>query len=226
MVKKIKIRSVSPEVQSAYDLFVGKPHSKHIATPISIEALFTILKREKPRKILEVGGGIGTLSYLILKNTDVQLDVFEDLPICIKALKENLSSLGCDYNLVTTYEGFAAQQKEYDLVVVDGGTEKFLREMVQSLDRIGTIYIDGSREKQRRAMRRELRKRYTFCITQYVDAEKKQKGGFAIKCRLSGNPLLRRLSYWYWESVLAIRPRIRNILKRIFKNHSFDDYQK
>ena len=214
MISKTLVREISAEARSVYDLFSRKKYAEHIATPVSIEALLRIIKRVNPKNILEIGGGIGTLTYAIAQNSDAHVDVFEDLPFCIEAFKENLKGFENRYTLVTSYDGFQAPRKSYDLIIVDGGPNDFLVRMVNGLNDIAVIYTDGHRHEPQRVMRRELRKRYIFKLREYVDAEAKFKGGFSTICRPSKNVIARAVSYYACEAMLYLRAKMRNIKKR------------
>ena len=85
------IQSLNPEAFSIYNAFKQKKGSEHISSPIGIHMLLNIITEVKPKHILEVGGGIGALSYTALKYSDAQVDIFESHPFCLTELKKNLA---------------------------------------------------------------------------------------------------------------------------------------
>lgn len=226
MLKKIKIYSVSPEVKATHSIFSKKENSEHIATPVSLEALSIILKKHRPQRILEIGGGIGTLSYHILKYSNANLDVYEDLPFCVDALKNVLAPYGGRYKLIETYNDFSPSYDYYDLVIVDGGPKGFMREITNKLSNFRVIYIDGNRETQRKALRKGLSKKHVFRVKKYIDGSKLSKGGYEIICRPNNIGFVRNINYWYWELFYQLSAKIRNFLKRITRGKYVGDYRK
>lgn len=194
--------------EGVFDKFSKMPRSENIATSAAIKALLGILKKEKPKMVLELGGGIGTLSYLLLKHSGAYVDIYEDLSFCIEALRENLREFNSQYSIVTSYDD-PTPHNHYDLIIVDGGTMEFYVRMIKDLT-FKTIFIEGTREKTRRVLRRELSKKYIFRLKRYP-------GGFGIICYPSENILFRFLSFHFWETFEGTRLKIRNVFKRIFK---------
>lgn len=202
ITKKIKTDDISPDAWSVYQTFKEKNGANHIASPVGIHVLLEIIKTLKPKRILEVGGGIGTLSYTILRFTDAEVDVFEDQPFCIKELTENLRGFEHRYTLLTDYHHFTLPRDEYDLIIVDGGGHGFVYHLVNLCRRIGGIFVEGGRSEQRKQIRRALRARYLFRPIDYVHADKLYKGAHRITCYRSNNFALRQLAYWFWEIVI------------------------
>ncbi len=220
-----KIFKISPEVKRVYEKFSQKPYAENIATPISMEALFCILKSNRPKKILEIGGGIGTLSYLILKNSDSQLDIIENLDFCIKELEKNLEGINKKYNLIKSYD-IDLLNDNYDLVVVDGGKKDFTYLITNKLSNKGVIYIDGNRQEQRSVLRKGLKNKYIFNIRKYIDKSRKLKGGFEIRYLVSSSIIIRNLNYYYWEIFYIASSKIANGLRRLFGQKFLRDYEK
>ena len=114
--KEIKI---SEEAINIYRAFKQKEGSEQIAGPITIQVILNICQNN-PKRILEMGGGIGTISYTLLKNSDAFVDIYEVDDFCLNKLKENLSGLEGRYQIIENYR-ILPPQREYDLIIVDGG---------------------------------------------------------------------------------------------------------
>ncbi len=208
-IKKIKISDFGPETLHVYEAFSKKAGADYIASKIALEALMQVLGKLQPKRILEVGAGIGTMSYMALKYTDAHIDLFENNQFCIGELQKNLQGFEGRFTIVSDYKTFSLPSDSYDLCIVDGGTQELLRKIIQDAKNIKDIFIEGHRDEQRKVMRQCLRKRYTFQMLQYTDKDGKVaqfndsqgigKGAHEMVCVLNSNPLIRFLSYWFWE---------------------------
>lgn len=221
-VKKIYIRDINPDALFIYETFKQKRGSEHISSPIGIHALLEILKDIKPKHILEVGGGIGALSYTALKYSDAHVDIFEDHPFCLAELKKNLKGFEDRYTLLTDYHNFMLPRDTYDLLIIDGGGHAFIYNLISACRYVGRIFVEGGRAEQRKQARKALRQRYLFRPMQYAHGDKIYKGAHQIICHQSGNIMLRYIAYWFWEIVIfseiwhSLVYRSRKILKRVY----------
>jgi protein-L-isoaspartate O-methyltransferase len=205
MIEKIDIR-LEPAARAVYESFSIKKHAEHIATPISLQALFLVLQKVKPRRVLEIGGGIGTLSALVLKNSEASIDIFENIPLCIEALQENLQEFKGRFQLLTSYENSPLPSVAYDLVIVDGGTNSLITQVFRELRSVTAVYVDGHRDAQRALIRRELMKAYVYHTVRFRDPERKHKGGSAIYSTKNKNAFA-RVIYHIREEFLARQDR-------------------
>lgn len=231
--KKVRYTSVSAEVLHLYRNFITREGSEYIATPVTLQALYEIVRDEDVKRALEMGAGIGTISYLLLKFSDAHIDLYEDNDFCKNALIQNLKNFEGRYTLFDSYTKKPPYQS-YDLFIVDGGNGKShdggaLRS-VQFLARVvignPIFYVEGYRHTQRTLLRKILRKRFIYSIVEYADTVldgEEFKGGTAIYCKTSNNPFLRFVSYYYWEVVefTGIKNAIKYRLKNIFRFISF-----
>jgi len=209
MKKNIKYKKFSEEALGIYDSFSKKEGSQHIATPVTIQALLDITKKVSPEYALEMGSGIGTLTYTILKNTQASVDVYEDNDFCKNALSQNLASFAGRYFVVSDYNQ-KPPHTNYDLFIVDGGSGKNedggVMKIVQSLigaaENVGVVYIEGGRHVQRALLRKTLSKRFIYRLVEYKSVSlngRDFKGGLAIYCTSRKNPIIRFINYIYWE---------------------------
>ena len=184
---------ITSEAREAYKKYSVQIGSGHIARLVSIQALINICKNEKPRSILEMGGGIGTFTNILVNYSNAFIDVYEDNAFCADRLRENLKGSKHRYNLISSYR-ILPPNKEYDLIIIDGGSGAegdggymdAVFDFVMNIDRIKTIYIEGRRTLQRKAAKRALRKKGYFYLPisysdEFIDGMR-QKGGQKIVC--------------------------------------------
>ena len=204
--KEIKI---SEEAINIYRAFKQKEGSEQIAGPITIQVILNICQNN-PKRILEMGGGIGTISYTLLKNSDAFVDIYEVDDFCLNKLKENLSGLEGRYQIIENYR-ILPPQREYDLIIVDGGIGKdwdkgFASSIwfyIHYMESVKLIYIEGKRPLQRIWARKALKSKYIYKLNRYFDIDFgediKTGGGLEIICWPCKFWLIRWLSFLYWE---------------------------
>lgn len=185
-----------------YEKFANLAGAEHIATIINIRKIAEICKEEKPLRVLELGGGIGTLSYTILANSNAVLDIYEDDEFCLKSLETNLAQFKGRFNIILSYR-ILPPVRFYDLMIIDGGqNESYHPEwfFIRYVKRIKTIYIEGVRRSQYAWVSKALRNSYVCKLTRISSAVVNgvsYKGGKLIRCQLSDSLILRNLSYVY-----------------------------
>src|SRR3989339_1817628 len=116
---------ISRDSDEIYDKFKSQSGSQNIASPVTISVLSKMCAIERPKRILEMGGGIGTISYTLLKNSDAFIDIYEDNDFCRNKLKENLSQFSGRFQIIDTYR-ILPPVREYDLVIIDGGKIRYV----------------------------------------------------------------------------------------------------
>lgn len=107
--------------QAVYEEFSLKQHSRHIATLSALACLAQTLTLHKPKRVVELGGGIGTITALMGRHPDRPplLMTLEDSPLCLPSLKEVFGEYaGRGWEIISTpapLVGLAA-----NLLIVDG----------------------------------------------------------------------------------------------------------
>lgn len=209
MKKYIRYAKITPEALEVYRTFEKKEGSQYIATPITIQALLDINKQKPFKHVLEMGAGIGTLTYTFLKNTTACIDTYEDNLYCQGALSKNLDGFEGRYRVLTSYSD-RPPLDSYDLVIVDGGGGKrndggrplVIKDIFQCLRDVGVVFIEGDRYMQRSLIRRELAKKFVCSEVVYEGVwheGRYWKGGLAIYCRLSDSWFARLVTRLYYE---------------------------
>ena len=137
-----------------------------IASQYAISGLLEILYKRSPRRILEIGAGIGTLTYTILSwarsvNMDQKMDytfiTIENNAFCQKQLTNNLISFRDKYCLVSSMDEVRQICTQFDLIVVDGGddlpSDMGFMAFNNLLQLKGAIFVEGERIIQRQKIR-------------------------------------------------------------------------
>src|SRR3989344_5184809 len=102
-MRRIKFKNFSPLTLEVYEYFRNQPGSDHIAKPTTIEVILDICEKEKPKRILEMGGGLGTISYIMLKYSDAFVDIYEDNDFCLSRLQEKISLFRGRFRIMKDY---------------------------------------------------------------------------------------------------------------------------
>lgn len=220
-IRKIKIEAFSPEVTSIHDFFREQASSEHIAKPTSLEALFQICKANKIKNVLELGGGLGTISRLLLENSEARIDIYEHNPFFAERLRENLSPFSGRYQILTDYR-MLPPRREYDLVVVDGGHSRkdspgeasgfntSIWFYLNYLESVRFVYIEGNRHIQRLWSKKALARRFVYSVQRFADSEyagQPISGGLLITCEPSASFIRRIINFFFWEIVEGVTVR-------------------
>lgn len=216
--KKISTADIDKRAHDVHGLFSKKQEATSIASPIGLHVLFSMLDELKPTHVLEIGGGIGTLSYAVLAYSNATLDVFERHPVCIEALKKNLAPYNGRFTILTDYVNFTLPRKGYDILIIDGGNLSVVRDVIKKTDRIKRILIEGGRGEQAKQARKMLRQAYLYRPMRYKHTEREYKGAHQMILTSNNNPLVRYVLYWVWEFIIfrEIKMYIKHKLSRIF----------
>jgi len=201
MEKEITSGAKAKEIHKMFSDLIG---SEHIATSINLQIVIDLCNELKPVRVLELGGGIGTITYTLLENSSAIVDVYEDNSFCIDQLKKNLLSFKNRYNIINNYK-LLPPARNYDLIVIDGGNGKkhdggFADSIYYYLSYINTvkiIFVEGHRKMQSFWARKALRKKYWYSIN--VFKSEFEKGCSVIRCKASMSRLLKNINFIYWE---------------------------
>ncbi len=186
--------------QEIYSHFKKMPDAEHIATLINIEKIIDICKSEKPNTVVEMGGGIGAISYAILSNSNAFLYIYEENEYCTKRLHENLNSFKDRYEIIPNYHTLP-KNRDAEFLIIDGGNkEVYCPEwyLTSYLTNLKTIYIEGFRRRQYQKATEGLFFHYVFRTTKTKEKEvngEMQKGGTIIRCKKEESKIKRILSY-------------------------------
>jgi len=184
--------------EQIYAQFKHYPGSEHIASENAIRGLIGVLKRARPRRILEMGSGIGTLSFTIistmreLRPGDYQLVMVEHHPFCRAQLAINLGDEF--YRTTLVRSGREIPSGEFDLIIVDGG-DTFDDRYLRFLAPHGMLFVEGHREPQRRIVEQSGR---PFVRALYRSMQMEHAEHAAVLHRRNAGGRTVRWSGGYW----------------------------
>lgn len=115
------------------------------------------MKFYRPTHILGLGGGIGTISELLLLKSDAKIDVVENNVFCIEQMVKNLSHLRT-YELIDDYK-FLSQGSRADMLVIDVNNGIFnVSNLIGLMPNLRVIFIEGHHLAHRLNISRALKK--------------------------------------------------------------------
>jgi protein-L-isoaspartate O-methyltransferase len=130
-----------------------------IASMHAIGGLLRLIRRKRPARVLEIGSGIGTLTYAIAASQSRDVPergrifyTVENHPFCIAEMEKNLAGLDELYTRVGSV-GEIPGDLRFDLIVVDGGgdlpNDMGVMRFADRLAKGGVIFVEGGRGFQR-----------------------------------------------------------------------------
>lgn len=159
-----------PDARQIYQRFRSYPGSDWIAKPEGVAGVIEHIASARPRAILEVGAGIGTLTHAIVATLralphSARVVSIEHDSFCLAALEEHLGSELADVEIAP--DSTRLPPAAFDFVIVDGGTLE-RGGYAELLAPGGVVLVEGGRGPQRVAM--EATKR-PFIIGQILSAD-------------------------------------------------------
>ena len=140
--------------QQIYSRFWAYEGSEQIASLWALEGLEARLLDSPPQRVLEVGGGIGTISRLLALYCWMAEFVIcvEDDPWCRSQWGRNMASIPPVMHL---YDKVPLYEQPFDLIVLDG--PQMPLDGWHLLARGGTVFVEGNRRSQRAELAASLR---------------------------------------------------------------------
>lgn len=136
--------------------FSRLPGSDHIAKEHCVRGLITWLKRREPKNILEIGAGIGTLTFTTLAaqseiygdnhRASYKLTSVEKNEFCLSELKKNLSYQWTQFEVIEELPRPPAKVGPFDFVIIDGGDQN--PNFVSNLSQRAVVFIEGYMSKK------------------------------------------------------------------------------
>lgn len=139
-----------------YSKFSNVEGNQHIAALFALQKLLDIVALNKPKAILEIGLGIGSVCCCITKylsdhNFHFRYDGTEKNDFCLQQLPKNLGPLYSSLNIYADLSELRENQK-YDLVIIDG-SDASLEKIRDLVAPHGIIFIEGDRGVQSATIR-------------------------------------------------------------------------
>lgn len=208
--------------QKVFKYFSEKKGNQHIAGQYAIEKILDLIDLNRPTRILEVGLGIGSISYAVLnyykqKNLIISYDGTEENEFCLSQLEPNLGELYTQLNIYKNIQSIHTNKK-YDLIIIDGSDESI--GLIKGLISIrGVLFIEGHRAVQTNKMKEIFpNHKYSECVSDFKNPvyspfplENWSGGGQLIYT----NPTAKQLLY-------LIKERLKTSFKYKIKRKIFD----
>ncbi len=191
-----------------YNKFSSAEGNQHIASLFALKKTLDILKLYKPKNILEIGLGIGSVSYTILeycKRNEIEINYFgtEANEFCLKQLPLNLEN---HYGKIILYDSIDKINEElkFDFIIIDGADDSL--EKIKNQTTVNCcIFIEGDRKFQVEKIK-ELFPNYLYVhtISNYKDPE---YGPFSSLNWSGGgkiifiNPTLKQKTHYLYERI-------------------------
>ena len=160
--------SPSPEDKetgsAVHQIFASRPGAEFIASDFALAHLSCLLNKAKPRSVLEMGAGIGTLTYLLLthpQRPELIVSV-EDNEYCIDQFNRNLpGQMRTGHSLTTDVHTARDKASHFDVVIFDA--ESQAEEACEFVGPDTIVFVEGSRKHQRAAIQAHLRAQDLQC---------------------------------------------------------------
>lgn len=185
------------EPDELYAWFRTRPGSQQCASPFALAMLQWWLWNRWPRRIIEIGAGIGTCSALISQYLTLYQDshalAVEDDPWCQSQWRENLAESRCRV-LPILCDKLPAYEWA-DFVVLDG--PQMPADGWACLASGATVFVEGNRRGQREELRAWLRAQGRAFAETPARPPDRSKGVWIIRCDPG-----------WWERVLFMANRL------------------
>jgi len=132
-----------------------------IASECSIRGIIEVIAHKKPNCILELGSGIGTMTYAVLKTCGhfrssagfPEFYTIENHPFCLSQMAINLQEFEGRYHVLNSALPLRESGMEFDFIIVDGGGDHPSDMGGMSLEGLvgegAVVMFEGSRKAQR-----------------------------------------------------------------------------
>lgn len=201
----------------AYKYFSNLEGNKHIASEFALKAILKIVHKYQPKKVLELGLGIGSISYCILDyclkaKNKIQYFGTEKNEFCLSAIKGYLNGF---YSQIKMYDSFqnVPVDEIFDLVIIDG-SDDYLKKVGSTISKNGIIIIEGDRIPQLNIVRSIFPKSiYVRVVSNYKNPE---YGPFSSNDFSGGLQLIfinptfgQKIDYWKYKLQTSINYKLR-----------------
>lgn len=137
-------------IKEQYCKFSYAEGNQYIASEYALFRILKLTQKFRPRNILEVGVGIGTISDSLLKTfkNSCPPNVYgtEDNEFCRLQLEKNLGSSFKDLKLFRTIPELPVDQK-FDLIIIDG-KDSSMQQLKGHMNNRCILVIEGDRKGQ------------------------------------------------------------------------------
>ena len=143
--------NIKKATKEYYEYFSKLDGNDHIAGVFAIETILKLISIYKPKNILELGLGIGSVSYSVIdfltkKNIKFNYYGTENNAFCLKELPKNLKE---KFNIIKLYNEFKDLQSNlvFDFIIIDGSDDS-LQKIKNFVSKRAVIFVEGYRIEQ------------------------------------------------------------------------------
>jgi hypothetical protein len=138
----------------SYKHFADCEGNQHIASEFALEHLLDVIKRSNARSILEIGLGIGSISYTVLsanqqraRRQPIAYCGTEANAFCLHQLRRNLGPvLFSEIEIFASLDAVPAERR-FDVIVIDG-SDPGLARVARLTTARGVLLVEGDRADQ------------------------------------------------------------------------------
>jgi len=142
--------SIEAVARDVSNLFKAKSGSQEIAQEDALSQIGRIFYDVQPTSVLDLGSGIGTISYYLSRLTNdanFELYLYEVNEYCQEALKKNLE--GLNFHLIRSVEELSQLSNSIDFVIIDDFIDFDHTQKLLSNCKPKAVFIEGHRRMQR-----------------------------------------------------------------------------
>lgn len=207
-----------------YEKFGNIVGNDQIATKLALRLIARHIDESNPRVILEIGSGIGTITYLLqLKSPDATVYSFEVNDWCLDQLARNVDV--SRISILKTNNELLSLKEKIDFLIIDDWLDYQSTFMLIATTNPETIFVEGHRRQQRLFVLKSLKKlNLAFQLQNSRKSKDSYKGGCFINVQPSSrHRRLMDFSLVYlslaYSKILELRSRIhvREMLNRIIR---------
>ncbi|WP_194767997.1 hypothetical protein [Tamlana sp. I1] len=193
-----------------YKHFSNTEGNQHIAGLFAIETILNLVERYSPQNILELGLGIGSVSYSVIefsKKINLKMNYYgtEKNIFCLEELPKNLENKFNHIRLFSEAKDLPRDIK-FDFIIIDGSDDS-LKSIKNSVSERAIIYIEGYRISQVNLVKSFFpRNKYVSVISGYKNPnfgpfdKKKWSGGGQL---IFVNPTFYQRAHYLYLKVLT-----------------------
>jgi len=202
-----------------YKYFSGLEGNQHIASEFALKKIIKIIERYKIKNVLELGLGIGSISYCILDflkevNTEINYIGTESNEFCLEVLPKYLKDHFHKIKIFDDLNNVISKGK-FDLVIIDGKDENLMK-IKNMISNRGIIVIEGDRMPQLELVKNNFpNSLFTRLISNYKSPE---YGPFSSSDWCGGIQLIfinpnfyQKVNFIYYKVTTSIKYRLRTI---------------
>lgn len=206
---------------ATYKYFSYLEGNQYIASEFALKAIQKVVENYNAKNILELGVGIGCISFCVLKlssenNLNINYVGTESNEFCLKVLPNYLKEHYTKIQIFAELKDVKSNQK-FDIIIIDGKDEN-IKEVESLIATNGIIIIEGDRIPQLNIIRSIFPK---SVFTRVISNERNPNYGPIPPTHYSGgvqlifvNPNFKqKLDYWFYKTRTALYYKIRAFKK-------------